>query len=67
MHQGDQFIDKDNFVNAARGKTRGHSQKVQKAIGRKDIKKYSFPYRAIEEWNRLPPEVVEATSIGNFN
>merc|ERR1711917_20946 len=64
--KGKQFIDKEHFLNMAKGTTRGHKLKVHKAIGKKDVKKYSFPNRAIEGWNNLPSEVVEANSVGNF-
>ena len=64
--KGKQFIDKEHFVNIAKGTTRGHKLKEQKAVGKKDVRKYSFPNRAIEGWNKLPSEVVEANSIGNF-
>ena len=64
--KGKQFVDKENFVELTQGKTRGHKLKVQKAKGLKDVKKYSFPNRAIDKWNKLPAEVIEASSIGNF-
>ena len=64
--RGEQFIDRDNFVNVTQGITRGHRLKVQKPIGRKDVKKYSFPNRAVEGWNGLPSDIVEAKSIGSF-
>jgi len=64
--KGKQFVDKEDFINMAKGTTRGHKLKVQKAVGKKDVRKYSFPNRAIEGWNKLPSEVVDANSIGNF-
>jgi len=63
---GKQFIDKENFVKLSGGRTRGHRLKVQKAKGKKDVKKYSFPNRAIEGWNKLPAEVIEVKNIGDF-
>ena len=33
---------------------------------RRDIKKYSFPYRTVDVWNALDREVVEAATIHNF-
>merc|ERR1712035_298183 len=63
---GKQFIDKENFVKLSGGRTRGQRLKVQKAKGEKDVKKYSFPNRAIEGWNRLPAEVIEVKNIGDF-
>ena len=45
---GKQFIDKENFVKLSGGRTRGHRLKVQKAKGKKDVKKYSFPNRVLK-------------------
>ena len=63
---GKQFIDKENFVKLSGERTRGHRLKVQKAKGKKDVKKHSFPNRAIEGWNKLPAEVIEVKNIGDF-
>merc|ERR1712035_86436 len=63
---GEQFIDKEDFVKLAEGRTRGHKLKIQKTKGKKDVEKYSFPNRVVERWNKLPPEVVEAKNIGDF-
>ena len=30
---------------------RGHEKKLKKTTCKRDIKKYSFPYRCIEAWN----------------
>ena len=64
--KGKQFIDKDNFIKLAGKRTRGHNLKVAKPKGKKDVRKHSFPNRAIDEWNKLPESVVQATSIGDF-
>ena len=64
--KGKQFIDKDNFIKLAGKRTRGHNLKVAKPKGKKDVRKHSFPNRAIDEWNQLPESVVQATSIGDF-
>merc|ERR1712035_61123 len=63
---GKQFIDKEDFVRLAKGRTRGHKLKIQKTKGKKDVEKYSIPNRVVEMWNKLPPEVVEAKNIGDF-
>merc|ERR1711980_74676 len=63
---GKQFINKENFVMLSGGRTRGHRLKVQKAKGKKDVKKHSFPNRAIEGWNRLPAEVIEVKTFSHF-
>ncbi len=44
---------------------RGHSKKLYKKRLKKDVKKYSFPDRAIDKWNALP-EVVCVKSIHGF-
>ncbi len=33
---------------------------------KKDVKKYSFPDRAIDKWNALPEEVVCVKNIHSF-
>merc|ERR1711980_84472 len=61
-----QFIDKEDFVKLAEGRTRGRKLEIQKTKGKKDVKKYSFLNRVVEIWNKLLPEVVEAKNIGDF-
>ncbi|XP_050692945.1 uncharacterized protein LOC126983856 [Eriocheir sinensis] len=46
--------------------TRGHSKKLRKGRCSRDIKKYSFPQRNIEVWNRLSEEIVSAKSVQSF-
>ena len=50
----------------AGNRTRGHNFKIAKPKGKKDVRKHSFPNRAIDEWNNLLDSVVQATSIGDF-
>ncbi len=45
---------------------RGHSKKLYKKKLKKDVKKYSFPDRAIDKWNALPEEEVYVKSIHDF-
>ena len=47
-------------------RTRGHSFKLCKGTSRLDIRKYSFSYRVVNEWNSLPDWVVNSTSVLNF-
>merc|ERR1711980_49002 len=61
-----QFIDKEDFVKLAEGRTRGHKLKIHKTKGKKDVKKYSFPNRVVERWNKLSSEVVETKNIRDF-
>jgi len=45
--------------------TRGHSLKLYKQRVNKDVLKFSFGHRVVDEWNKLPEEVVNATGINN--
>ena len=47
-------------------RTRGHSKKIYKLRSRLDVRKYFFTQRIVEEWNNLPPEVVESKTINEF-
>ena len=44
----------------------GHSLKLYKPSFRLDIRKYSFSQRVINEWNLLPDELMECTTVNNF-
>ena len=46
--------------------TRGHSWALAKERCKLDIRKYAFSQRTINEWNRLPGECVNATSVNMF-
>ncbi len=46
--------------------SRGHSKKLYKKGLKKDVRKFSFPHRAIDQWNILPEEVVCAKNIHKF-
>ncbi|MCP3679688.1 MAG: hypothetical protein GY782_05260 [Gammaproteobacteria bacterium] len=58
--------DRENFLARDEGELRGHDLKLKKTRCRKDIKKYSFPYRCVDDWNRLHREITEAVSIHSF-
>jgi len=47
-------------------KTRGHSLKLHKGRFRLDVGKFSFGNRVVEEWNALPQEAVDSTSVNGF-
>ena len=47
--------------------TQGHSWGLAKERCKLDIRKYAFSQRTINEWNRLPGECVNATSVNMFN
>ena len=46
--------------------TRGHRWALAKERCQLDIRKYAFSQRTINEWNRLPEEYVNATSVNMF-
>ena len=46
--------------------TRGHRWALAKERCKLDIRKYAFSQRTINEWNRLPGECVNATSVNMF-
>ncbi len=64
--EGIEKIDVNKYVIRSQSTLRGHSKKLYKKRLKKDVKKYSFPYRAIDKWNALPKEVVCVKSIHSF-
>jgi hypothetical protein len=48
-----------NSIDLLDTNTRGHAFKLTKP-------RKTFPHRAIEEWNKLPDEVVQAPSVNAF-
>ena len=47
-------------------KTRGHSLELFKERVNKDVLKFSFGNRVMENWNKLPEEVINSYSINSF-
>ncbi len=45
---------------------RGHGKKLRMDNCRRDIKKFSFPQRNIDVWNKLDSEIVQTKSISEF-
>ncbi len=56
--EGLKKIDVNEYLIPSKSSLRGHSKKLYKKRLKKDVKKYSFPDRAIDQWNALPEEVV---------
>jgi len=54
------------FTLKADSRTRGHNWALTKEHCKLDIRKYTFSQRTINEWNSLPTECVNATSINIF-
>ena len=46
--------------------TRGHNFTLVKNQSRLDVRKFSFPQRTINEWNKLSTECVHASSVNMF-
>ncbi len=61
--KGIEKIDVNEYLIPSQSSLRGHSKKLYKKRLKKDVKKYSFPDRAIDKWNALPEEVVCVKSI----
>ncbi len=64
--EGIEKIDINEYVIPNQTSLRGHSKKLYKKSLKKGVKRYSFPDRAIDEWNALPEEVVCVKSIYRF-
>ena len=54
------------FLNIGPTTEHGHSWALAKERCKLDIRKYAFSQRTINEWNRLPGECVNATSVNMF-
>ena len=47
-------------------RTRGHSLALVKCHPRLDVRKYTFSQRVVNDWNKLPEECINATSVNMF-
>ena len=47
-------------------RTRGHSLASVKCHSRLDIRKYTFSEGVVHDWNKLPEECINATSVNMF-
>ena len=64
---GVDVLDREDLIKFSRSThLRGHKMKIQKEVCMGDVKKYSFPYRSIDGWNKLSDEVVCATSVSQM-
>ena len=66
MVNGMEDVDEEYFLPLDTRSTRGYSFKLKKENCKRDIKKYSFPYRVVIKWNALSEEVVKAGSVHAF-
>ena len=57
-------LNKDKFFKIKNeSRTRGHSLALVKCHSRLDIRKYTFSQRVVNDWNKLPEECINATSL----
>ena len=65
---GREGLDRDKFFTASNMEhgLRGHSKKLFKPRCNTTARLKTFSMRAIDDWNRLPGEVVDATSVNKF-
>ena len=61
-------VDRNMFFKLKEGsRTRGHQAALVKEQCRLDMRKYSFSQRVINEWNKLPNDCVNASSVNMFD
>ena len=64
---GYEDVDRNMFFKLKEGsRTRGHKAALVKEQCRLDMRKYSFSQRVITEWNKLPNDCVNASSVNMF-
>ena len=64
---GYEGVDWNMFFKLKEGsRTRGHKAALVKEQCRLDMRKYSFSESAIKEWNKLPNDCVNASSVNMF-
>ena len=54
------------FTAATASTTRGHQLKLLKPRAVSRVRRNAFSVRVINEWNALPPSVVDAPSVNSF-
>ena len=64
---GYEDVDRNMFFKLKEGsRTRGHQAALVKEQCRLDMRKYFFSQRAINEWNKLPNDCVNVSSVNTF-
>ena len=63
---GYEDVDRNMFFKLEGCRIRGHKAALVKEQCRLDMRKYSFSQRVINEWNKLPNDCVNASSVNMF-
>ena len=66
MHAGVDVEPSEMFTLNASGVTRGHSLKICKPLALTRVRQNSFAVRSINDWSRLPADVIESPSVDIF-
>ena len=56
----------DQFFNFCENDTRGHRFKMEKPFAKSSLRCNSFSVRVINDWNKLPSDVVDCLEINDF-
>ena len=60
------IIDISKYLSYNNNNTRGHKFKLNKRKYKTDVAKFTFFNRVVNQWNVLPPSVVNSNSINEF-
>ena len=62
---GKERVDQSQFFQRSTSEyqLRGHTMKLSKKLTSLDVWKFTFSQRVVQEWNKLPQDVVDATSV----
>jgi len=65
---GRERINRDQFFHLSQNLhgLRGHSLKITKERSSRDVRKYFFSQRVVNDWNKLPQHVVDAETVNGF-
>ena len=66
IFKGFEGIDEKLFFKRHISNTREHSMKLYEDRVNRDVLKFSFANRVIEQWNKLPETVVNVNSVNTF-
>ena len=59
-------VEPEKFFITCPSNTRGHSKKLFKQRCKKDVRKYAFSQRVVDNWNSLTEEIVTSESLNIF-